>query len=96
MDRISDVDPDNNADCRIVMDAETVGRLKQWDRRPLLFFTAHLANWEIPASVGRTLGLDIVIPVRRQHLDLIADYLAQARPGGPGPTFPLMATQPSG
>jgi KDO2-lipid IV(A) lauroyltransferase len=89
MDRISDVDPDNNADCRIVMDAETVGRLKQWDRRPLLFFTAHLANWEIPASVGRTLGLDIVIPVRRQHLDLIADYLAQARPGGAGTYIPI-------
>jgi KDO2-lipid IV(A) lauroyltransferase len=81
MDSICDVDLHSNADGKIVVDARTIGRLEQWDRRPLLFFTAHLANWEIPASVGRMLGLDIVVPVRRQHLDLIADFLARARPG---------------
>ena len=81
MDSICDGDLQNNTDGKIVVDAETIGRLAQWDRRPLLFFTAHLANWEIPASVGRMLGLDIVVPVRRQHLDSIADFLAQARPG---------------
>lgn len=89
MDSICGVDPHNSADGKIVMDAETIGRFEQWDRRPVLFFTAHLANWEIPASVGRTLGLDIVVPVRRQHLDLIADYLAQARPGGAGTYIPI-------
>jgi Kdo2-lipid IVA lauroyltransferase/acyltransferase len=89
MDRICDVDPHNNADGKIVVDAETIGRLEQWDRRPLLFFSAHLANWEIPAWVGRSLGLDIVVPVRRQHLDLIADYLAQTRPGGAGTYIPI-------
>ena len=89
MDSICDVDPDNNAVGKIVMDAETIARLEQWDRRPLLFFTAHLANWEIPASVGRTLGLDIVVPVRRQHLDLIAEFLAQARPGAAGTYIPI-------
>ena len=94
MDSICDVGPDNNADCKIVMDAETIGLLKQWDRRPLLFFTAHLANWEIPASVGKTLGLDIVVPVRRQHLDLIADYLAQTRPGGAGTYIPIDGDTP--
>ena len=89
MDSICDVGPDNHTDGKIVVDDRTIGYLKQWDRRPLLFFTAHLANWEIPASVGRRLGLDIVVPVRRQHLDFIAEFLAQARPGGAGTYIPI-------
>lgn len=84
MDRICDLATDRETNGKIVMDARTIRYLEQARDTSALLFTAHLANWEIPASVGRAFGLDIVVPVRRQHLDLIADFLAETRPGATG------------
>jgi Kdo2-lipid IVA lauroyltransferase/acyltransferase len=91
LDRI-DVGLGSNPDGKIVMDARTIGYFKQG--KSALLFATHLANWEAPASVGRAFGLDIVVPVRRQHLDLIANFLAQARPGAAGTYIPVGSDTP--
>ncbi len=59
------------------------------DRTSYLLFTAHLANWEIPAPLARALGIDLVVPVRVQHLGPIAKLLADARPGGAETYIPV-------
>ena len=69
----------------IVADAATIAHLEHHRRggNPALFFCAHLANWELPALVARSQGVDVAVPVRTTHQPVIAEALAQAR-GGPG------------
>lgn len=59
------------------------------DRKPRLIFSAHLANWEVQAPVARAVGVDLVVPVRMQHLGPVATLLNRARSGGSETYIPI-------
>jgi KDO2-lipid IV(A) lauroyltransferase len=59
------------------------------DGKPALLFTAHLANWELPALVAHRYQLDAVVLYRRPNLGAAADAVARIRAGSMGT---LMAT----
>jgi Kdo2-lipid IVA lauroyltransferase/acyltransferase len=55
-------------------------RLKD-DGKPALVFAAHLANWELPAVIAGSDGLDSVVLYRRPNLGAIADAVMALRKG---------------
>src|SRR5262249_32606156 len=55
-------------------------RLKE-DGKPALVFAAHLANWELPAVIAASDGLDSVVLYRRPNLGAIADAVMALRKG---------------
>lgn len=68
---------------KIVLSEAARRELAQYreDRKPRLIFSAHLANWEVQAPVARALGVDLVVPVRMQHVGAVATLLNRARSG---------------
>ncbi len=68
---------------KIVLSEATRRELARYreDRKPRLIFSAHLANWEVQAPVARALGVDLVVPVRMQHMGAAAALLNRARSG---------------
>jgi KDO2-lipid IV(A) lauroyltransferase len=86
LDRIYDLH-----DNKIVLDAASIEELEKYrrDRQPALIFTAHLANWEIIGPTAKALGVDVVVPVRTQHVDWIANILGEVRLGGAGTYIPI-------
>jgi KDO2-lipid IV(A) lauroyltransferase len=70
LDRIWDHDPARPTQGRIVVDpvsAERFDRLRD-DGKPALIFTAHLANWELPALAAAAHGIDSAILFRRPNI----------------------------
>jgi KDO2-lipid IV(A) lauroyltransferase len=62
---------------------ETIARfnhLKE-DGKPALVFAAHLANWELPAVIAASDGLDSAVLYRRPNLGAIADAVMALREG---------------
>jgi KDO2-lipid IV(A) lauroyltransferase len=59
------------------------------DGKPALIFTAHLANWELPAVVAAAHGLDAISVYRRPNIGAVADAVVAIRAGSMGT---LMAT----
>ncbi len=55
-------------------------RLKD-DGKPALVFAAHLANWELPAVIAASDGVDSVVLYRRPNLGAIADAVIALRGG---------------
>jgi len=51
------------------------------DGKPALVFAAHLANWELPAVIAASDGLDAVVLYRRPNLGAIADAVIALRKG---------------
>ena len=51
------------------------------DGRPAMVFAAHLANWELPAVIAASDGLDSVVLYRRPNLGAIADAVIALRKG---------------
>jgi Kdo2-lipid IVA lauroyltransferase/acyltransferase len=47
--------------------------------RPVLGFAAHLANWELPAVVAKTLGRSTAILYRRPNIAPISDVIVKLR-----------------
>lgn len=66
LDRIWQVDFDNPANGRIVFDPRSLALFDQLrdDGKPALIFSAHLANWELPAVASAAYGLDSAILFR--------------------------------
>jgi Kdo2-lipid IVA lauroyltransferase/acyltransferase len=46
---------------------------------PTLIFAAHLANWEIPALVGRMVGLKFAVLYRRPNIAAVSDHIVELR-----------------
>jgi KDO2-lipid IV(A) lauroyltransferase len=92
LDRIHLMDPENpKLDADITYDERTKNlfyRLQN-DGKPALIFTAHLANWELPAVCAASYGLDAVSVYRRPNLGAVADAVIDIRAGAMGE---LMAT----
>jgi len=51
------------------------------DGKPAVVFAAHLANWELPAVIAASDGLDSVVLYRRPNLGAIADAVIALRKG---------------
>ncbi len=49
------------------------------DGKPALVFTAHLANWELPAVIAARHGLDAMVLYRRPNLGSFADAVVALR-----------------
>ncbi len=62
---------------------ETIARFNHLkdDDKPALVFAAHLANWELPAVIAASDGLDSVVLYRRPNLGAIADAVITLRKG---------------
>ena len=58
------------------------------DGKPALVFAAHLANWELPAVIAASDGLDSVVLYRRPNLGAIADAVIALRKGLMGELVP--------
>jgi KDO2-lipid IV(A) lauroyltransferase len=58
------------------------------DGKPALVFAAHLGNWELPAVIAASDGLDSVILYRRPNLGAIADAVIALRKGLMGELVP--------
>jgi Kdo2-lipid IVA lauroyltransferase/acyltransferase len=54
------------------------------DGKPALLFTAHLANWELPALAAHADGLDFAVLFRRPNLSAVADAIVELRAGSMG------------
>jgi len=59
-------------------------RQLQDDGKPALIFAAHLANWELPAQIAQTFGLDTAVLYRRPNLGAVADAVTRIRSGSMG------------
>jgi Kdo2-lipid IVA lauroyltransferase/acyltransferase len=55
-------------------------RLKN-DGKPALVFAAHLANWEVPAVIAASDGLESTVLYRRPNLGAVADAVIAMRKG---------------
>jgi KDO2-lipid IV(A) lauroyltransferase len=54
------------------------------DGKPALIFSAHLANWELPALAGAAFGLETAVLYRRPSLAPVAEAIGRVRSGGMG------------
>jgi len=91
MDRFRVEDPQQPGPADIVYDEATLERFYRLreDGKPALIFTAHLANWELPAVVAAAHGLDAISVYRRPNIPAVADAVLAIRAGSMGT---LMAT----
>ncbi|MCW5683073.1 MAG: lipid A biosynthesis lauroyl acyltransferase [Pseudolabrys sp.] len=91
MDRFRVADPDRPGPVDITYSPETLERFHRLrtDGKPALIFTAHLANWELPAVVAAAHGLDAISVYRRPNIGAAADAVLAIRSGAMGE---LMAT----
>jgi len=87
LDRLWDFDP-NQPDRRGRIelpqaDIERFGRLLH-DGKPALIFSAHLANWELPAICAATYKLDSAVLYRRPNIPAIDRWLRETRTANMG------------
>ena len=96
IDRIRTYDPAVSGTSDIDYDQGTLERFERLKRdgKPALIFTAHLANWELPAQVAATYGLDTVVLYRRPHLAAAADAVIKLRAGSMGELMPTTLDAP--
>jgi KDO2-lipid IV(A) lauroyltransferase len=82
---------------RIFETAESIARLHRLrdDGKPALIFSAHLANWEIPALTATALGLDSTVLYRRPNLSAVADAVVKMRAGCMGKLIPTSIEAPA-
>jgi KDO2-lipid IV(A) lauroyltransferase len=64
------------------------------DGKPAVVFAAHLANWELPAVIAASDGLDSVVLYRRPNLGAIADAVIALRGGLMGQMVPSSMLAP--
>jgi KDO2-lipid IV(A) lauroyltransferase len=95
IDRMQMHDP-AQPDDDIVYSQETLERFLRLrdDGRPALIFTAHLANWELPAIVAARYGLNAHVLYRRPNIGAISDAVLAIRAGAMGTLVPTSLDAP--
>ncbi len=81
MDRIWDFDPANPEAGRITASAQTVAlyeRLRD-DGKPAIVFSAHLANWELPAIAAARHGIESAVLYRTPNSPAVAKEILRLR-----------------
>jgi Kdo2-lipid IVA lauroyltransferase/acyltransferase len=96
IDRMRIFDPANPGPANIDYDAETLDRFHRLrtDGKPALVFTAHLANWELPARVAAEYGLDATILYRAPNLGGVAAAIQEIRAVNMGTLIPTTREAP--
>jgi KDO2-lipid IV(A) lauroyltransferase len=79
LDRIWDYDPDNPNAGRIATDSRPVLEELRDDGKPALLFTAHLANWELPAVAAQRHGLPSAVVYRMPNVAAVAERIVRIR-----------------
>ena len=85
IDRMQMHDPMRPTD-DILYTPQTLERFQRLrdDGKPALIFTAHLANWELPALVAARYGLAAHVLYRRPNIGAISDAVLDIRAGSMG------------
>lgn len=101
LDRLSIAHPDKGGPADIGYDAGTLERFMRLraSGKPALVFTAHLANWEVPARAAAALGIEAGILFRPPNIRSVAEAVERVRdmnmgtlvPSGPEAPFRLAA-----
>jgi KDO2-lipid IV(A) lauroyltransferase len=86
LDRLWDYDRTRPNAGRTLSTPETDARFDAMrdDGKPALLFTAHLANWELPALAAHADGLDFALLFRLPNLNAVADAVVELRAGSMG------------
>jgi Kdo2-lipid IVA lauroyltransferase/acyltransferase len=87
LDRLWDFDPEHpERRSRIELAQADIERFNQLlnDGKPALVFTAHLANWELPAICAATYKLDSAVLYRRPNIAGIDRWLKETRASSMG------------
>ena len=87
LDRLWDFDPEGPKQrSRIELEQPTIDRFNGLlhDGNPALVFTAHLANWELPAICAATYKLDSAVLYRRPNIAGINRWLRETRTSSMG------------
>jgi Kdo2-lipid IVA lauroyltransferase/acyltransferase len=81
LDRLWDCNFERPAAGRIELSAETIERFMRLrdDGRPALVFSAHLANWELPALAAEAYGLEGAILYRAPNIGNVAAAVREIR-----------------
>ncbi|WP_309085857.1 lipid A biosynthesis lauroyl acyltransferase [Chelativorans sp.] len=91
LDKLFDYDPDAPAPGRVeVSGAELFRRLRE-EKRPHIFFTAHLGNFEFLPIAAATFGLEVTSLFRPPNNPYIADYIHKTRRSAMGGLLPSRA-----
>jgi Kdo2-lipid IVA lauroyltransferase/acyltransferase len=90
LDRLWDYDPARANQGRVLDSDEAQARLVQMrdDGKPALVFSAHLANWELPAVAATFYGVDTTVLYRPPNVSAIADAVIKMRAGIMGRLIP--------
>jgi KDO2-lipid IV(A) lauroyltransferase len=90
LDRLWDYDPLLRTPSRIVDSDDNLERFCRLrdDGKPALIFTAHLANWELPALAAAAHGLPTAILYRRPNIGAIAEAIVKLRSISMGTLIP--------
>jgi KDO2-lipid IV(A) lauroyltransferase len=90
LDRMKIYDPALPAPADIDYDQATYDRFHalRLDNKPALVFTAHLANWELPAIAAAAYGLDTIVVYRQPNIRAIADAVLKIRGNSMGELMP--------
>ncbi len=86
--RILDMDTSGEADCFYEPRTYEAYRGIRDDGQPGLFFSAHLANWEIPAIAATKFGIHGHILFRRPNIPAVNDAIMEIRKGLMGTLVP--------
>jgi KDO2-lipid IV(A) lauroyltransferase len=81
LDRLWDFDPEHPDRGRITSDPVNIDRFLRLanDGKPALIFTAHLANWELPAISAPANRLDSAVLYRRPNIARIDKWITETR-----------------
>ncbi len=90
LDKLWDFDPARPEGGRIQVapeHVEVIARLKR-EEKPVLFFAAHLGNWELPALAAAAHGLNTAVLYRAPNIGDLATAIQEIRSVGMGTLIP--------
>ncbi len=96
LDRLKIDEPGNSDSADVLYDPISVERFNEIisAERPTLFFTAHLANWEVPGLIAAHFKLDTHILYRPPSIRAISDAIVKIRAGCMGTLVPTTFNAP--
>ena len=96
LDRLWDHDPSRPGTGHLLESPDAERRMQQIrdDGKPALIFSAHLANWELPAVAANVYGIDSTVLFRPPNITAISDAVIKMRAGIMGKLIPTGLAAP--
>jgi KDO2-lipid IV(A) lauroyltransferase len=90
LDRLWDHDPSRPGTGHLLDSDDAYRRMQQMrdDGKPALVFSAHLANWELPAVAANVYGIDSTVLFRPPNINTVANAVIKMRGGIMGKLVP--------